>query len=185
MTSCTFDRHWSPLALACPPALRPWLHHRASLTRRIQQHCGHFAVRPVANGRARIAPDEADLIGLPADRLAYARDVFLYADGQPVVFAHSTVAPVHLRGAWSALGKLGTRPLGALLFSHPHIRRHALHYQYLSPHHPLYRRAVRDLPNPPPGLWARRSLFWLKHAPLLVTEVFLPGMVNLRGPLPL
>ena len=99
MTICTPDHFWNGSTIGCEPALIPWLHDRGSLTRRIQQRCKHFAVHPLHSGLAHIARDESALLGLALQQLAYSREVFLYADGQPVVFAHSTCAAQHLRGA--------------------------------------------------------------------------------------
>lgn len=181
MTSCTPDPFWSGSTAGCENALVPWLHDHGSLTRRIQQRCRQFAVHPVRNGLARIAYDESALLGLAPQQLAWSREVFLHADGLPVVFAHSACAPQHLRGAWAAVSGLGNRPLGAMLFAHPLVQRKPLHYRALKAGHPLFRRAVAVLDAPPQKLWARRSLFTLHGAPLLVTEVFLPGILRLPG----
>jgi chorismate--pyruvate lyase len=184
MTICTPDnfRHdefWHGAALGCATGLSPWLRDRGSLTQRIQQRCTRFAVRGVRSGLARIALDEAALLDVAPQHLAYSREVFLYADDIPVVFAHSACARQHLRGAWSAVRGLGNKPLGALLFAHPLVERKPLHYKALRSAHPLYRRATAMLGNPPGRLWARRSLFYLHGAPLLVTEVFLPEILHL------
>lgn len=165
--------------MGCAADIAPWLHDRGSLTRRIQQRCECFAVRQVASGLTRIAFDEAALLGIAPHEFAWSREVFLYADDKPVVFAHSACARQHLRGAWAAVSGLGSRPLGALLFSHPLIERKPLHYKALHAHHPLCRSAVSVLGLAPQRLWARRSLFYLHDAPLLVTEVFLPDILRL------
>jgi chorismate--pyruvate lyase len=176
------DKFWRSTALGCGVDLAPWQRDRGSLTQRIQQRCSHFAVRGVCSGLARIARDESALLGIALQQLAYTREVYLYADDQPVVFAHSALAPEHLHGAWSAVRTLGNKPLGALLFAHPLVERKPLHYQALRNTHPLYQRATRVLNDPPHRLWARRSLFYLNDAPLLVTEVFLPGILLLTDP---
>ncbi|HEU0282604.1 MAG TPA: chorismate lyase [Gallionella sp.] len=182
MTTCTSDKFWHGAALGCETGLVPWLRDRGSLTQRIQQRCACFAVRGIRSGLARIALDEAALLGVAPPHLAWSREVFLYADGRPVVFAHSACARQHLRGAWSAVHSLGDKPLGALLFAHPLVERKPLHYKALCSVHPLYRRAAAVLSNPPGRLWARRSLFYLRGAPLLVTEVFLPEILLLAEP---
>jgi chorismate--pyruvate lyase len=46
--------------------------------------------------------------------------------------------------------------------------------------HPLFRRACVALRTRPSHLWARRSLFALRGMHILVTEVFLPGILRLR-----
>ena len=172
------DTFWSGTTIGCEPALQPWLYDHGSLTQRIQQRCAAFAVQPVRSGLARIAYDESALLGITPRQLAYSREVFLYADGQPVVFAHSTCAAEHLHGAWAALGGLGNQSLGAVLFTHPQVVRRPLHFKALRSHHPLYKSAT-GIGNLPGTLWARRSLFYLHAAPLLVTEVFLPGILKL------
>ncbi|HET7832280.1 MAG TPA: chorismate lyase [Gallionella sp.] len=179
MTTCTSDIFWHSAALGCEADLLPWLGDRGSLTQRIRQRCSHFAVHNVRSGLARIALDESALLGVAPQQLAYSREVFLCADGQPVVFAHSACAAEHLRGTWSALRTLNDQPLGALLFALPQVRRQPLHYKALRPAHPLYQQAAADLTAAPERLWARRSLFCLHDAPLLVTEVFLPEILKL------
>jgi len=164
----------------CDAALRPWLRDHGSLTQRIQQRCEKFAVQPVRSGLARIAFDEASLLGIAPHHLAYSREVFLFADGQPVVFAHSATACEHLRGAWKTMRGLGNRSLGSLLFTHPLVIRQPLRFKALRSHHPLYRSAAQTLGAAPDTLWARRSLFTLHGAPLLVTEVFLPEIIKLK-----
>lgn len=180
----SIDDYWRGAAVGCDAKLAPWLHDRGSLTQRIRERCANFTVRPVRSGLARIAFDESALLGLAPHRLAWSREVFLYADGKPVVFAHSACAPQHLRGAWGAVRGLGSRPLGELLFSHPQVVRKPLYYKALHAHHPLHRSAVAELGDAPGRLWARRSLFYLHDAPLLVTEVFLPAILRLekQGP---
>ena len=172
------DLYWQSLLLGSG-AYTPWLRDEGSLTRRIQQRCENFAVRPMRSGLARVAYNEAALLGFPFDRYAFSREVFLYADGRPVVFAHSTCARAHLRGAWQTMLGLGNRSLGTLLFTHPLVERHPLRYKALQSHHPLYKSATAALDSKPDRLWARRSLFYLHDAPLLVTEVFLPEILKL------
>jgi chorismate--pyruvate lyase len=179
MTICTFD-NWNHAPLGADAQLQPWLRDHGSLTQRIVQRCERFSVRNVKNGLARIALDESALLGLAPRQLAWSREVLLYADDRPVVFAHSACAAINLRGAWSSLRNIGTKPLGALLFSHPLVTRQPLHYKCLHAQHPLYRRAIGALSNPPARLWARRSLFYLNNSSLLVTEVFLPDILKLR-----
>ncbi|MEO8342956.1 MAG: chorismate lyase [Gallionella sp.] len=179
MNTHNTDTFWNGTALGCELGLASWLQDRGSLTQRIRQRCTNFSVRDVRSGLARIALDESALLGVTPQQLAYSREVFLYADGQPVVFAHSVFAREHLHGAWSAVRTLGNKPLGALLFAHPQVTRKPLHYKALRNTHPLYQRAVEKLIDPPHRLWARRSLFYLHGAPLLVTEVFLPGILKL------
>jgi len=179
MLTCTSDEFWHGATPGCGADIASWLRDHGSLTRRIQERCTNFAVRNVHSGLARIALDESALLGIAPQLLAYAREVYLYADNHPVVFAHSVVAREHLFGTWAAVRSLGSKPLGAMLFAHPLVNRKPLHYKALRANHPLYQRAATLLSDPPNRLWARRSLFHLHGVPLLVTEVFLPEILNL------
>jgi len=85
-----------------------------------------------------------------------------------------------LYGAWRAMRGLGNRSLGTLLFTHPLVKRQPLHFKALQSHHALYKSAAAVQGEAPSRLWARRSLFYLQDAPLLVTEVFLPDILALR-----
>lgn len=179
------DSRWKPRpALASAPrCLHAWLSDPGSLTARIVARCESFRVRVLVEGYAPPFNDELTLIGLPAGRLAWTREVLLLADGVPVVFAHSVLAPRDLTGAWHMARAIGSRPLGAALFADPGIERGPLAAARLSPAHPLYRHACSALgallPNPPLVLWARRSRFSRVGRPLLVTEVFLPEIASL------
>lgn len=132
-------------------------------------------------GRARVDRDERFLHPGARRRTALVREVYLYCGRTPVVFAHSVIDPQSLHGPWRRLARLGTRPLGAALFADPRIRRYPLHQRKLNAHHELYERACDALKKRPPYLWARRSLFMLHKSPILVTEVFLPGILKLRA----
>ena len=176
------DYFWKTFLPNTEAGYAPWLHNHGSLTLRIQERCDKFGVINQCDCLKTAAHDETALLGLPSRQKIYTREVFLIADNKPVVFAHSVVAPQHLRGAWQALQYLGSRPLAALLFAHPLVQRAPLHYRTLKANHTLYRRAIATLEAPPLRLWARRSLFTLHGAPLLVTEVFLPEILLLAEP---
>ena len=106
------------------------------------------------------------------------REVLLHAGGRRVVMAHSIVARADLRGAWHRVRALGTRPLATALFADPLVARGPFEYARLDSRHPLWRRASHLLGGKLPVLWARRSLFRRRGRPLMVTEVFLPGLVE-------
>jgi chorismate lyase len=175
------ESRWKPRpALAGAPAyLHPWLSDPASLTARIVARCDRFQVHVLGEQRALPFGDERTLIGLPPGRHAWTREVLLLADGVPVVFAHSVLAPRDLIGAWHMAQAIGSRPLGAALFADPCICRGPLTSARLAPHHPLHRHACAALGKALPTLWARRSRFCRLDRPLLVTEVFLPGIARL------
>lgn len=171
--------NWQTRAPAARGPLRPWLVDRGSLTHRIRQRCAAFSVRGLRLATGKACSDEAALVGLEPSRHALLREVTLYCGEMPVVFAHSVIPRAGLNGPWHGLGALGNQPLGAALFADPLVRRLPLQFKKLNPRHALFRRACRVLPQRPPHLWARRSVFVLKRRPILVTEVFLPAILEL------
>jgi chorismate--pyruvate lyase len=160
-------------------AYRPWLVDVGSLTQRLQARCQTFAVTHVTQYWGHPQPDEAAVLGMRRQERALLREVRLCCDGVPVVFARSVLPRRSLRGEWRKLGQLGARPLGAALFANPSVTRTPLAFRKLLPRHASYRRATAALSCRPPSLWGRRSVFMLHHAPILVTEIFLPGVLEL------
>jgi chorismate--pyruvate lyase len=53
----------------------------------------------------------------------------------------------------------------------------ALSYKKLAPHQALYQHAIQGFEEKPDYLWARRSVFSLNCATIMVTEVFLPRIL--------
>ena len=155
-----------------------WLIDTGSLTARLQLRYSHFVVKPVAVKYAKPMIDESALLHLPAHNTTLIREVLLMGNNQPVVFAHSVLPRISLRGAWNGLGRLGNMPLGATLFANQKVKRTPLSYKKLSPHHALYQHATAHLSIKPAHLWARRSIFSLNCAKIIVTEVFLPQLLT-------
>ena len=179
MKSSSLDKHWQPHPACTDARLRHWLLDRGSLTRRIQLRCDRFQVELLSQCITALDRDERAISGVRAGARCVMREVSLNCGQRAVVFAHSVAARRALRGPWRMLATLGARPLGAALFADPRVKRHALRFRQLGPRHELYRRACRLLEHPPACLWARRSLFVRRGARLLVTEVFLPAILEL------
>ncbi len=172
---------WYPATNSASIRDRSWLQYRGSLTRRIQAQCCDFRVKPVFQSFATVHGDERVVMDLRPGELAMVREVFLYCNHTPVVFAHSVVARKDLRGAWRGLSGLGNKSLGSVLFANPKIKRTPLQFKKLNPKHALFERACQKLTVMPSSLWARRSLFTLHGQSLLVTEVFLPAILDLTS----
>jgi chorismate--pyruvate lyase len=170
---------WQYRPVGASAAWRAWLLHPGLLTRRIEQRCRKFSVRLLFQRAARARADER-LPGEPPARLVLVREVSLRCGNTPVVFAHSIARLRHLRGPWRALSTLGSRPLGAALFDNPRVRRHPMRYRKLASRHALHQAASREAGTPLPPLWARRTLYTLRGAPIWVTEVFLPELLGNR-----
>jgi chorismate--pyruvate lyase len=167
---------WHETGVKLPRAWWPWCFSQGSLTGQLIARFGALTVRPVGQGRAAITQEERLLLREHL-RQAYVREVVLIAGGVAVVFARS-VLPLSSASAWPLFFRVGTRSLGALLFTDPRIRRGSLTAASVGSRHWLWQRAVAAglvLSSCPARLVARRSLFWRLGEPLLVQELFLPG----------
>ena len=183
MTPVPRDTYWQP-APAAAGAYRPWLTDRGSLTARIAERCPGVRVQVLFQGLRRPDRDERFVFADRGRARVLVREVFLVCDDEPVVFAHTVLDPTDVRRAWRGLTTLGARPLGAALFADPRIERFALRARKVGWHHELHRRVQRyarraQTAAAQRSLWARRSLFRLHDSPILVTEVFLPGILRL------
>ncbi len=158
-----------------------WLRDRNSLTSRLQAR-GTFDVRVLKQGLGMPTLNEAVALGLRRRQVAWIREVALYCDGEPVVFAH-TILPYRPRGPLTRwLARLGNRSLGALLFSHAGFVRGPLVSRRLDSRDALFARAVAAMnlnsSAKPAVLWARRSNFSFCRQRVLVTEVFSPSLAT-------
>jgi chorismate--pyruvate lyase len=171
---------WLKKPIACS-VYRNWLSSNDSLTLRLQQHFADFSVHLLKMQMSRPLLGEIARMHLSNREPALVREVHLLGKGRPVVFAHSVLPRRHLRGAWLGLRVLSNKPLGASLFADPKVCRGGLEFKKLNPQHKLYQLAVAHMQNTPKPnlLWARRSIFILNHAKIMVTEVFLPHVLTL------
>jgi len=169
---------WSRLPPPHREPARAWLVHAGSLTTRVISRHGPMRVEVLQRHMRIPNEDEYQALGRPAHKLAYVREVLLHAGGRRVVMAHSVVGRDDLRGAWHRVRALGTRPLATALFADPRVARGPFEFARLDSRHPLWKRASELLGRRLPVLWARRSLFHRRGRPLMVTEVFLPGLVE-------
>ena len=170
-------QQWLKRSMLCG-AYRKWLIDNGSLTARLKARYTDFAVRPVLLKNAKAFTDESALLGLKVSQHALIREVLLIGNNQPVVFAHSVLPRASLRGAWNRLGRLGNKPLGATLFANPKVKRTPLEYKKLPRHQPISMRVAEHMQASPKALWARRSIFSLICAKILVTEVFLEELLK-------
>lgn len=158
-----------PAEMAC------WLFDSGSLTARMIAACrGQFRVELISQGWQRPMLNEALRLNMDPDRLALVRQVYLYCDDTPWVFARTVIPRTTLSGPQRHLANLGTRPLGAVLFADPHMRRDEVEVACIRSGQRIFHSATRVLRGPVDEIWGRRSVFYLDNKALLVNEVFLP-----------
>jgi chorismate--pyruvate lyase len=174
-----------PDGVRAPAAMRDWLTTPGSLTARLIAHSRQFRVQKLRQAPNLCLADEAAAIGLPRPRRVWEREVLLRCDGRPVVYGHTVVPTSATANDWPLFSALGERSLGTTLFHDPLVRRGRLEFARIRPGHPLLARLRAALARE--GLeagsdttyYARRCVYRRRQGLLLVTEVFLPTVLDL------
>jgi len=156
------------------PSIKRWLFDTGSLTARLINHCdGKFSVKVISMRRASPTPDEVAVLRMKARSYAVIREVLLFCDDEPLVYARTIIPVSSLRGALRGLAMLGNKPLGAVLFADKSMRRKPMEITRLKPDHKVH---VWTKSESDALVWGRRSVFILKQQELLVSEFFLPRL---------
>jgi chorismate--pyruvate lyase len=167
-------------ALRASSAMRAWLTAGGSLTARLTAHSTQFRVQRLHQRSATCLADEARAVGMQRPGRVLEREVLLRCDGVPVVFAHTVVPMSATASDWPLFNALGERSLGSTLFYDPLVARGELEFARIRAGHPLMQRALAALGcGIDTVLYARRCLYRRHRGTLLVTEVFLPAVLEL------
>lgn len=126
--------------------------------------------------------DERLALSMRRHTFALVREVRLLCRQQPWVYARTVVPLRTLSGAQRRLGELGSRPLGALLFTDRSLQRGQLELARIRPGDRLFDAATAGMRSIPNEVWGRRSVFLLRGKPLLVQELFLPELNQASRP---
>lgn len=153
--------------------LMDWLFDPTSLTARLNQHCQSFHVEVLGQEVIACPADEACEI-VSAGEKVLAREVLLYCDNQPHVFARSLLPLTSLTGEQELLAELGDKPLGQVIFNNPSLERKLIQIAPFNEQSSVGQLAQALALSVSETLWGRRSLFYLEAKPLIVAEVFLP-----------
>lgn len=176
----TLSSHWRD-AQACslPENLKNWLLDPTSLTARLKSHCHQFRVELLGQ-RIEICQENEAVDLIPSGEKILVREVLLFCDEKPQVFARSLLPLSSLTGAEQVLSNLGTQSLGQVLFNNPSLERQTIEVAEFGISSPVGQLAKQlclfsKSPNSSDNLWGRRSIFVLENKPLMVAEVFLPS----------
>ena len=156
-------------------ALLPWLFDTSSLTARMICLCdGKFSVQVISQRWQRINADEVAVMSLRKESSALVRKVLLCCDEQPLVYARTVIPASTIKGAQRRYANMGNRPLGAMLFADRTMKREAVQVAKLPAASEIYHytKSKEDI-------WGRRSVFRVAEKPILVSEYFLPELIQL------
>lgn len=167
----SLDAHWQVAdADVLPRVLRPWLLEPASLTARLKAHSTDFRLQLLSEVKMRLPAFLQPCLAAET-RHCVRREVLMWCNHQPAVYAQSWL-PEHSMQQLQPLAALGEQPLGELLFQFPDVVRSPIEVAQVPVTAATASIAAGDY-------WARRSVFTVAGQPLLVAEVFLPGVLQL------
>jgi chorismate--pyruvate lyase len=147
-----------------------WLNHKESLTARLKQHCAHFQVELLFEDAGQADEHEASLLALNLTDNFWTREVYLFGDGQPWVYARSLMPSDHSGEQLKQIKQLKQKPLGEMLFSGNNLTiesRFIAEFPLTNTLNPNNRADISSL-------WGRRTLFRVNRFPLIISEIFLP-----------
>lgn len=157
------------------PHLRPWLIGQGVLTSRLRAACAQrFAFRMVEQWTTLLEPPLQQALRT-RDAAGLFREVEMRNGEALWVYAQS-LFPDSTLTAHPWLAELGDSALGETLNDLSGVERSSYEFAWLPAEVPLAGRALQRAACGEPGVWARRARLSLRGAPLLVQELFLPGM---------
>ena len=130
-----------------------WIRDDKSLTQKLKKRYPDFRVEVHKQEESAIYNHEINQIGNEENFIV--REVSLYGNNQPVVFARSVI-PKNTKT--DSIMKIGNKPLGEILFTDPNILRESIEVTFHN------------------DTWGRRSVFVLNNSRILVSEFFLKDL---------
>jgi chorismate--pyruvate lyase len=152
-----------------------------SLTQKIERAIGQkLQVQVLRDCPQTLNSDESRYFHFKIRRCR-VREVLLCANNIPLVMAHSVIPTLSSSGSNHSVLRLGSKPLGAVLFAKTRMHSRAKpprDVARLDKGSALWKKCSKhdvELSSP---LWARRTLYRLKGHPILVNEIFLPALLH-------
>ena len=169
-----YEPRWIPthstIRKTLPPALQSWLYESKSLTQRLRNQWENISVRVLFEQQQLPFLNERRILKQPEHRVCLVREVILLSNQTPLILARTVIPEKTLNIAQGNLARLGTRPLGEILFSAPSLERKPLGIVRIEPSLWTHEFA------PTERLWGRCTQYSIGGQPMLVSEFFLPSL---------
>jgi chorismate--pyruvate lyase len=153
--------------------LRNWLLDTSSLTERLQSQCTSFHLTLIGQRQAQITLEEFQRVSTSEQELNLeewqVREVILWGDNQPWVFARSIIPQ---RLCESDFVNLNNKPLGQLIFNDKRFKRMPFELTNMCQSKDFLAQLHIHSET---KLWGRRSAFTFEDLQMTVSEVFLPS----------
>ena len=134
-----------------------WLNEAGSITSRIKSF-SNFKLKLLKDGPGEVDASEDDLI-ISNYRENNIREVLLYSDEKPLIYAKSIIPLETIRLGLGVLGNLKENPLGDILFSNPKIKKEYMLFSKFESNKKIF--------------YGRKGIYTVKGYPFSVCEIFL------------
>lgn len=170
-----------PHALQYLPSdnLQRWLAKPYILSHALRKICGNLQLRLLSQAQEQVFADERFCLENPNETQAHVRKIILHDDSELYIFARTIIPFSTYQALLPQFEKLDTNFIGEyLLYNREDVQRDEFEFSYMTIHMPMRQELKQFLPvrHFDDILWARRSCFWIKQYPLLITELFLQEM---------
>ncbi|MDA9210727.1 chorismate lyase [Methylophilaceae bacterium] len=151
--------------------LKLWLLDMKSLSYRIRS-IAKLEIIPVKTSVKNIFLNEKKELGNIKSEHLYLREVLIYADKLPIMYARTALPLKYLRGFWHKIKKLNNKPLADIVFERKMIKRSDFKFKKPSINDEFSRKVtILNLKNIK-ILATRQSTFQNKNKKVVLTEVF-------------
>ena len=134
-----------------------WLNEPGSITLRIKSF-SDFKLKLLRDGPGEVDANEDDLI-ISNYSENNIREVLLYSDEEPLIYAKSIIPLETIRLGLGVLGNLKENPLGDILFSNPEIKKEYMLFSKFESNKKIF--------------CGRKGIYTVKGFPFSVCEIFL------------
>jgi chorismate--pyruvate lyase len=160
-----------------PENVQSWTYEPGSLTQRLRDYYGNaIGVKVLLQQWSTPFLSERRLLKLRENRYSLIREVLLHADGKPLILARTIIPAKTIKVAKSNLAHLGSRPLGEVIFSYPKLERIEMDVTLID--QPTWTPSAIAEANIDQPVWGRRTVYAIAHRQMLVSEFFLPGVLD-------
>ena len=134
-----------------------WLNEPGSITSRIKSF-SDFNLKLLRDGPGEVNAAEDDLI-ISNYEENNIREVVLYSDEEPLIYAKSIIPLETIKLGLGVLGSLKENPLGDILFSNPEIKKKYMLFAKFESNKKIF--------------YGRKGIYTVKGFPFSVCEIFL------------
>ena len=134
-----------------------WLNEPGSITSRIKSF-SNFRLKLLRDGPGKVDANEDDLIVSNYEE-NNIREVVLYSDEEPLIYAKSIIPLETIRFGLDVLGNLKENPLGDILFSNSEIKKIYMLFAKFQSNEQIF--------------YGRKGIYTVKGYPFSICEIFL------------